>query len=122
MNDHNKAFAIYINNNDSIEDIERIRNFNITQSSYSDIFVCSDDNVVITNSFSLLPSFYLKFFQGSIIFTNIENYMEYKDVAKLAKSYIIVKSAQEMVDNSINKHNLKDAMLLTITDGEIHEI
>lgn len=122
MNDQNKAFAICIDNNDSIEDIERIKNFIIVQYPYSDIFVCTDDSVTISSNFSIMSSFYLKFFRGSIIFTNIENYIEYSNIAKLAKQYLIVKSVEEMVDKGITKQNINNTMFLTITDGEIHEI
>lgn len=123
MTDYNKSFAIYINAENSIAEIENIRSFISIQYPYSDIFVCCDDNVNLVNSLSIVPSFYLKFFQGSIIFTSLDDYALYQDSVKLAKVYIIVKSAEDILNNDINsKYNLKDAVLLTITDGEIHEV
>lgn len=120
---NNASFAIYINGDDNIQMIYQIKNFILTQSPYSDIFVTGDDNVALDGSFSILSSFYLKFFNGSIIFTSPQDYITNIDTVALAKSYVLIKSLEELSQNqATNKNNFKNAVLLTITDGEIHEV
>lgn len=119
----NNNFAIYINQNDSIEYINQIKTFILTQSPYSDIVIFCDDNVLIGESYGILSSFYIKFFKGSIIFTDIEDCISYRDIAKLSQLYAIAKSAQDIVNKDIlTKNSISNIILLTITDGEIHEI
>lgn len=120
---NNNNFAIYINHNDSIEDIEKIKTFILTQFPYSDVFIFCDDNISIDRSFGVLSSFYIKFFQGSIIFTDFSDYMEYKEIAKLSQLYVIIKSAHNILDkNTLTKNSVSNTILLTIINGEIHEI
>lgn len=119
----NNNFAIYINKNDTIEEIQRIKTFILTQSPYSDIVILCDDNVSINGSFGILSSFYMKFFKGSIIFTDLQDYIEYKETSKLCQIYVIVKSAKEIVENNmLQRNSVSNTIFLTITDGEIHEI
>lgn len=120
---NHQHFAIYINGNDNIETINKLKNFIITQSPYSDIFITSDDNVGLNGSFSILSSFYLKFFHGSIIFTSLEDYISNMEVVSLAKNYVLIQSIEELSQNQISRTTLTSkATLLTITDGEIHEV
>lgn len=120
---NNSSFAIYINGDDNIQTIYQIKNFILTQSPYSDIFITGDDNVGLDGSFSILSSFYMKFFNGSIIFTSLQDYIANMDIVSLAKSYVFIKSMEELSTNQVmNKNNFKNVVLLTITDGEIHEV
>lgn len=120
---NNNIFAIYINKNDSIEHIEKIKSFILMQFPYSDIVIFCDDNISIDRSFSILSSFYIKFFKGSIIFTDINDYISYQEIAKLSQIYVLINSTNDIIDkNMFTKNSISNTILLTITDGEIHEI
>lgn len=85
----------------------------------SDIIVqlfsrCSDlgDSVIITDSinsskfqhYPLFPSFYLKFFPGSVIFMNIEDYLQYKDNMMGSPMLFMDENTPNSIDKSLIKN------------------
>lgn len=117
-----QTFVIYIDENDNESFVKHIKSFILNQFVYADICISSDDNIIVSQDYSILSSFYLSFFQGNIIYTNIENYLNYKHAHKLAKKYVLVANSDELLKKNISKSSIMNATILTITDGEIHEI
>lgn len=99
-----KKIAILVNN-DKIN-IDYILD-KITQDiKIDDVVIFSDlNNVSNIKHRAVLSSFYLKFFDGSVVFTNVDEYLTYKDQI-IANEIFLVSDLQSLLSNNIDKSAL----------------
>lgn len=96
-----KKIAILVN--DEKINIDYILNKIIQNIQIDDIVIFSDSNNISNiKDMAVLSSFYLKFFDGSIVFTNINEYLTYKDEI-VADETFLVSDLQTLLENNIDK-------------------
>lgn len=71
---HN-TLAVFISHPNQIPHIERIKK---EYSDMEDICIVTDTNIVISD-YATIPLFYIKFFNGQIVFCSIEDYLNNRD-------------------------------------------
>lgn len=85
-----------------------------------DYYTNLGDVVLITDSldsaefqhYPIFPSFYIRFFQGCIIFLDIEDYLEYKDNLVGIPKVLLYKSDGSTIDRSlVSKNHILDLTL-----------
>jgi len=93
---------------------------------FTDLYPTCDWNIFSSNETAFaslnaasLPSFYIRFFTGSIIFCKLKDYITYKDQL-MNGSYLIVQSMQEQED--VMEKQFSDLRLLMIEEDKIYEI
>ena len=70
--------AVYTKDmNNDIELINSIKNY--FTNIYTDFFVCTHTPNIILSTHAILQPFYLTFFDGIIVFLNVQDYEEHKD-------------------------------------------
>lgn len=71
-----------------------------------DIVILSDaDNTIGIKNYAILPSFYLKFFDGSVVFTDINDYMIYKDEV-VSREMFLLSNLEELLQANIDRSML----------------
>lgn len=109
--------AIYtsdFNNNQSI--IDQILNL-LKLEDYDDFFICSSTINNNVNNYAVLQPFYLTFFQGSVVFLNMDEYLEYKD--KIIGSKILYVDPDNKASKYVfDKNIFKDCSFITYDDNK----
>lgn len=88
--------------------IEKLKDFMLASNKYGDFFVCTGVMDVGLAHYATMGSFYLKFFDGDIVFLNIEDYTEYQD--KIIGRPILYLSE---TNETTAKYNLKKYRIIT---------
>lgn len=90
-------------------------------NQYADFHIFSNNELFFHNSnIGSLSTYYIKFYQGHVIFCNIKDYLEYKDT--LINKCFLIGSVDDLIASGYSKHKLGDTVLLTIDGDTIHEI
>lgn len=109
--------AIYtsdFNNSQSI--IDQILNL-LKLEDYDDFFICSSTINNNVNNYAVLQPFYLTFFQGSVVFLNMDEYLEYKD--KIIGSKILYVDPDNKTSKYVfDKNIFKDCSFITYDDNK----
>lgn len=95
------SFALYATNTDS-DQITRLKKFLYNKYPYSSFHVFFDGDYRNSSDTSFLPSFYMKFYKGCIIFNSLSEYL--KEHKNLLSSIIFILSSEELVNLPKNKH------------------
>jgi len=116
---HEKTIAIFISDNDTnIENIDLIYSF--FENEYEDFVIFSDQNSLIPSNYAIIPSIYLKFFQGTVIFLSAQTYLEKENI--LANNIYVCTSTAEILQNHIPKNRIANIKILTIENNKIEVI
>lgn len=109
--------ALYSNDPNKNKDIIlNIKNFILQNNKYSDFTIISDStNLKGINNTSLIFSFYLKFFNGTIIFIDINDYLLYKDEI-IAKCIVFLQNNDL---STVDRNCIKECDILTIENNSI---
>lgn len=109
--------AIYtsdFNNNQTI--IDQILNL-LKLEDYDDFFICSSSINNNASNYAVLQPFYITFFDGVVVFLNIDEYLEYKD--KIIGSKIIYIDPDNKLSNYIlDKSIFKDCSFITYDENK----
>ena len=109
---HNKSIAIFSNNISEIaQDIERIKLF-FQQQSFDDFVIFSDELLDSLSNHSILTTFYMIAYRGILIFTDINDYLQYKDNI-LCHSIIYMPK----YEHSISAETIKHCDILTYDEN-----
>jgi hypothetical protein len=109
---HNKSVAVFSNNfSDMAEDIGRIKLF-FQQQSFDDFVIFSDELLDNLSDHSVLTTFYLIAYRGILIFTDINDYLQYKDSILCDPVLYIPK-----YDYSISAETIKYCDILTYDEN-----
>lgn len=113
-------YAIYIDDGNSGL-VNKIYAYFKQKNPYCDFTILSNNEPLFYNqNISSLSTYYLKFFDGSIIFCNINDYMEHAD-AMMQNCYLIT-TAEDMIRVGRSKQQLHNATLLSFDGDEIYEL
>ena len=114
---HNKTLALFLNS-------QNVNKVTIVKSClkdfYEDFVVFTNENLILDKEHSILPSIYLKFFQGSVVFFSFDDLLEKNDI--LAKKKYLVCSLEEILRSKIPTRELKDVTLLNIHNDTIERV
>lgn len=114
-------YALYSDSVNSLGLIDTIYRFCKSKNNYCDFNIFSNNEPIFYGTnIGTLPTFYMKFYNGSIIFCNIKDYIEYEKTL-LHQAYLIT-SVEEMVSVGHTKSSLKNVVLLKVDGDTIHEI
>jgi|694.fasta_scaffold07784_10 hypothetical protein len=111
-----KTLAVYLDNDLSGDHYLDIL-YNYFKNSYEDFVVISDENSLIKSTYAVIPSLYLKFFKGDVIFMSAATFLEKEDI--LANKIYLCASINELLDNNICKSRLKNVTLIDIKQSAI---
>jgi hypothetical protein len=112
-----KTLAMFLSDDDfdKIGQIKHIYNF--FKNEYDDIFVISNENENIDQEYAVVPSIYLKFFRGDLVFSSFKSYFSNEDV--LANNIYVCASIKELVSNHIHKNRLNNVKILSVEESKI---
>lgn len=106
------SMGIYNSGNlgDSIQTINSIKEFLKQHINIDDFFVFCDSYDTHTE-YAVLPSFYLYYYKGTVVFLNLEDYIAHKD--KIISTNIIIRlSKQEVFESHIDRSVIKGCNIL----------
>lgn len=88
------------------------------KDTYDDIVIISDSIMNTKPNWAMVSSYYLRFFPGAILFTDIGSYMAHKDML-LSKDIYLYSSPQDLLSNNVSLNMLKNTKLVTINNNTI---
>lgn len=88
--------------------IAEIKNY--INKDYVDMFICTPVLNDVDSEYASLHPFYLSFFDGTVVFLNVDDYVEYKD--KIIGSKILFIDINNNVSANFNKSMFKDCTFL----------
>lgn len=92
-----------------------------SRESVADFIVFSDYSLSnSSNDFGILPTFYLDFYLGTIVFLSIEDYLIHKPHL-LSSKYVLYIEKEDLYDNVfINKKTIQNFQdVITMKNGEV---
>jgi len=114
---HNKTLALFLNSQ-HVNKVTIVKNY--LKDLYEDFVVFTNDNLILDKEHPILPSIYLKFFQGDVVFFSFDDLLEKNDI--LAKKKYLVCSLEEVLRSKIPTRDLKETTLLNIQNDTIERI
>jgi hypothetical protein len=112
-----KTLAIFLSDDD-FDKISQIKNiYRFFKNEYGDIFIISNENENIDKEYAVIPSIYLKFFRGDLVFSSIKSYFSNENV--LANNIYVFASIKELLSNHIHKNRLNNVKILSIEESKI---
>ena len=117
-----KSYGIVFNDINNLNFIIPVVKWIKSNYQFADINIFSSKEVLLDNpKIASLSMFYLKFFDGSVIFLNAKDYTEYRGEI-LSNSIFLLTSVDDLLSNNLSKQSLSNVTLLTIESGDIHAI
>jgi hypothetical protein len=112
-----ETLAIFIDDNNNIDN-KLIQNiFSNFANDYKDFVIIADSSTNISNIFAIIPSIYLKFFRGDVVFMSISSYLYNEDI--LANQIYVYASAHDLIENSVPKNRLNNVKILSIQNSSL---
>jgi hypothetical protein len=103
---------------DNSQIIKEIKNFLLSDNPFSDFVVFTPDLIKSYDTeTSILIDYYMLFYKGLIIFLSVDDFLIYKDKI-IGKPCVFLQN----IPNNIDKSQLKNCMILTITDNQMELI
>lgn len=113
--------GIYINNSITQNFVDSIIKFLQSKHEVVCPHIFSDDYIVSYFDLACLPSFYMYFYNKSILFTNLNDFLANRyDI--LSKDIYVITNINELKEHYLTPQNLNGIKLLQIINGEINEI
>lgn len=110
------SIGIYLNNiNDNLDIIQKIKTF---FDKYD--FVLFNDTNQSNEKHATLPTFYMKFYDGSIVFLSIEDYLIYKETIK--SDAILLLDIKTAIDSKIDRSIIKGCKILSYNNNNNLEL
>lgn len=113
--------AIYIDNDSDLNIIPAIKNFFSKKYPIVLPHIFHDHLISTYVDFAYLPTFYMSFYQQSLVFTNLENFLINQNNINSSDIYVIT-NKEELENNHMTKKELANIKLLSINNGEIYEL
>lgn len=113
-----EKFAIYTNKIDSLI-VEPVKDFIISKYNANNDFNIFSDVISVSAepSYAILSAYYLPFYNGILIFTNLEDYIaKYNELVDGIVSYVIIDQ------NIVNKNINKSTNFISIVDNKVIEL
>lgn len=112
-----KTLAIFIGDQDSetLKNVNTIYDF--LKKEYDDFVIITNENNGINYEHAIIPSIYLKFFRGDVVFMSISTYLCNQEI--LANNIYVCASLEDFLSNNVPKNRLGNAKILTIENSKI---
>lgn len=114
-------YAIYSDSPDDNVVITMAYDFCKTRDPYCTFHIFSDnEQIFYTFNIATLSTYYLKFYDGNIIFCNLNDYIEYEN-SLLLNGYVVT-STQDLINAGLSKNTIKRASILGVNGGKLYEV
>lgn len=111
--------AVYATNvGNSLETINKIKQFLLATENYSDFFICVDVLNTATTSWATLHPFYLPFFDGHVVFLSLEDYISNRDKI-IGESILYVSSEGIRSEVPVDRSMFKNCRFITVNNNEL---
>lgn len=109
-----KSLAIYCNDiKKNIDLINKIKDF----FSKTDFVIFADNIVnVPTTEIAILLTYYMRFYHGTVVFLDIDEYLTYKDT--LVGKAVLFFNKNDAYDKKISKVMIKNVKIITLDDQD----
>ena len=108
--------GIYTN---ETEDIDAV--FTFAQKQNKDVAIFTDNPDLKTNKkYAILASFYLTFCKDTVIFMNIEDYLEKNKLLHTVTNVYIRASIKDLLDQHITSSQIKNVKFISIESDEVN--
>jgi hypothetical protein len=92
-----------------------------TKNHYCDFHIFSNNEIFFYDpNIGSLPTYYIKFFQGHVIFCDIHDYLENYE-SLMYPSYLVA-SASDLMKAGFTKTTLQNTTLLNVEGDTIYEV
>lgn len=111
------SLAIYTNSKDDLYLIKEIQQTISKELNlyFFDFLLFTDNLVEVTNyNTAILSTFYMEFYKDHLLFTNINDYLVYRDRLLTKNVYLYINSLSSLPD-SVDRNLLKDFNNIFIT-------
>jgi hypothetical protein len=112
-----KTLAIFLSDDDFDRKHQIKYIYKFFKNEYDDIFIISNENENIDKEYAVVPSIYLKFFRGDVVFSSIKGYFSNEDI--LANNIYVCSSIKELVSNHIHKNRINNVKILSVEESKI---
>lgn len=113
--------AIYCNDN-NCDLIYKIIDFFKQKNRIVCGHVFTDSDNTCSSDIACLPSFYMPFYKGIIVFTNIHDFIDNQSELISEKIYVMISSISDIKDNHVDKKIIDNTKFLTLDSEAIHEL
>lgn len=113
--------GIYIDSDNDLDTIPAIKSFFSKKYPVALLHIFHDHLISTYVDFAYLPTFYMSFYQQSLVFTNLENFLINQNNINSSDVYVIT-NKEELENNHMTKKELENIKLLSISNGEIYEL
>lgn len=109
-----KTCAIFTNTNDN--QISRI--YKAISKDYDDICVFTENpDLIVDKELAVLYSFYMGFYNGTILFTNLDDYIEHYETTK-GKKKLLICEVSEITHKGLDKSYFKNTNFIKISSND----
>lgn len=115
-----QKIAIY-SNNLTKDTYIKIKNYLNKKYLYYDCVIFSDNLLDKSIDATIVSSFYLRFFNGSIIFTNIDDYIYYKDLI-ISNSVCLITTPDLLISNGLANYTRCGLTVIDIENEGSYEL
>jgi hypothetical protein len=113
----NKSLALYLQSK-YINNISLIKQY--LKKDYEDFIVFSNEHLILDKEYAVLPTIYLKFFKGDVVFFDPYDYLEKNDI--LANKKYLAISSEDLLQSKVSVKDLKEVTLLELKNNSIERI
>jgi hypothetical protein len=103
---------------DMKEDIDLI--ISSMKKDYDDIGIICDDNSDISSKYATIPSIYLRFFKGDVVFLSLSSYLEHENI--LADNIFIKTTIDELLSSNVTRAKIGSSKIISINDFNLEVI
>jgi hypothetical protein len=90
-------------------------------NNFTNLHIFTDEDITTHMDMAYLSCFYMNFYTEGILFLNLENFLANQQNI-ISDSIYLLTSKEELNSHYITKNDLKNIHLLTLQNGDIHEI
>jgi aromatic ring-opening dioxygenase LigB subunit len=115
-----KTIAVFTSPSDNYDKKKLDTIYSFFKDQYDDFVVISDETTDIENKYAVIPSIYLKFFKGDVVFASVTSYLKNNTI--LANTIYVDTTTDELISQHIPKNRLKNINVLSLQDSKIEVI
>ena len=105
----NNQLCIFISEHNQLSKIDNaVANIN----DIDDIFLTSDSSIVYYDK-AILPTYFIRFYDGKILFMCLEDWLSYKDNLRSQQIYVVA-DPEQLINANLSSHNLKNIHVINI--------
>lgn len=90
------------------------------KKDYDDIGIICDDSSNISSRYATIPSIYLRFFKGDVVFLSLSSYLEHENI--LADNIFIKTTIDELLSSNVTRAKIGSSKIISIKDFNLEVI